>query len=77
MWQKSQVRAFVKTAKAEFGPGWDLLGPRIQEALIYERAMTIVLAQAKRTVDSNAIRWLIDAMRTEAGLLPVNPDPTE
>jgi hypothetical protein len=68
-WNKDQVRGFVKQAKAEVGAGWSLLGPRLQEALIADRALRVITSQAADTVRVDAVEDLRRDMLREAGLL--------
>lgn len=65
---KRQVREFVKQVKAEAGIAWPMFGPRLQHALIAERALYIMGSQARGTVTTDEIHWLVNAMLKEAGL---------
>jgi len=68
MFDKSQIRSFVKQAKEEAGAGWSMLGPRIQKALISERALYVIAGQAAASVPVDTICALQQAMLAEAGL---------
>lgn len=63
-----QIRDFVKQTKAEAGCGWAMLGNRIQEALIAERALCILGGQASETIPTDLLHSLRLAMLVEAGL---------
>lgn len=65
---KGQVKSFVKQAKQEAGTGWAMLGPRIQRALITERALYVLALQAAETIPTDAVSELNNAMLKEAGL---------
>jgi hypothetical protein len=65
---KGQVKSFVKQAKAEAGDGWSMLGPRIQRALIAERALAVIRGQASETILVDTANDLLVAMMKEAGL---------
>jgi hypothetical protein len=67
---KGQVKSFVKAVKAEAGSGWAMLGPRIQKALITEKALYILGSQVEETsFNSEVVHSLNNAMLTEAGLM--------
>jgi hypothetical protein len=65
-----QIRSFVKQVKAQAGNGWTMLGPRLQRALITERALYIMGSQVETMeLTSRQIHDLNNAMLAEAGLV--------
>jgi hypothetical protein len=63
----AKVKMFVKQVRQELGAGWYLFSPRIQRALLAEKAFDIVRGQ-EIPVGVDAMDALILAMETEAGL---------
>jgi hypothetical protein len=62
MWDKDQIKQFVKMAKNRVGSGWELLGPELQKALIAEEALSVVRSQMRETVSVQAIEQLYNDM---------------
>ncbi len=73
-WTPDQIRSFVADVRREVGGGWAWLTPRVQRALMAERALTVVREdlEAIRIADIDA---LLDAMIGEANI-PAGPCPT-
>ena len=68
MWDKSQIKMFVREVRKETGDGWDWLTPRVRKALIAERAFAVIRGQASESVKVEAMDELYLAMMAEAGL---------
>lgn len=68
MWDKSQIKSFVREVRKETGDGWDWLTPRVRKALMAERAFAVIRSQASESVKVEAMDALYEAMIREAGL---------
>lgn len=66
---KAQIKTFVKQVKSEVGAGWPMLGPRIQTALVAERALRIVQSQVSESIKIETVDQLVNDMMAEAGLV--------
>lgn len=65
---EKQVKAFVVAVRKEFGGGWQLLVPRVQEALIAERVLFVLGGQHAEKIATDEIHALLGAMLSVAGL---------
>lgn len=65
---KGQVTTFVKAVRKNTGDAWDWMVPMVQEALIAQKALSIMSGQASETVRTDAINDLYHEMLVEAGL---------
>jgi hypothetical protein len=73
---KQQVKAFVKLAINDVGgkPAWRLLVPTLREAVIAQRAFSIIRQGSNVQVNVDDMTRLYNDMLVEAGLLePVEP----
>jgi hypothetical protein len=68
MWDKSQIRMFVREVRKDAGDGWYWLVPKVRKALIAERAFAVIRGQAAESVRVEAMDELYLAMMAEAGL---------
>lgn len=69
LWQKWQVKDFVKRAKSRVGSaGWGYLSPQMQEGLIAKEFAMILLGNARHEIPGAAIQALYADMLAEAGL---------
>jgi hypothetical protein len=66
-WDKSQIHDFVNGVKHDFGPGWDIVGPRVQKAFLAEHALRVLMTQ-RSAVPTDAMRQLLSMMIEKAGL---------
>jgi len=66
--EREQVRRFVRRVEAEAGCGWEMLGPRVQRALIAEGALRVLMEQMSSDIPVGVIRGLYRDMLVEAGL---------
>ena len=69
MWDKRQVKEFVKQVRKDCGDGWKFLVPDIRKALIAERAFHVARGQAAESVSVDAMDKLYHDMMVEAGLM--------
>lgn len=67
-WDDRQIKDFVRAVRAETRDGWEWLTPRVQRALIAEKAFAVVRGQARDTVEVKAMDELLFAMLRVAGL---------
>ena len=69
VWDRHQVRMFVREAVDQVGPvGWQFIGPRMREALIEARALRVVTGQMREWVSVRGVEILTNDMLSEAGL---------
>jgi hypothetical protein len=60
-WDRVQIADHVKRAKKRLGPGWDLLGPEIQRAIVHQDVLSTLCAQSM-DVPVAAIRELVSGV---------------
>lgn len=68
-WSAGQVRGFVKDLRREIAGGWEWLTPRLREALVDSRTLSIIASQDRVVVTVAEMHRLRRAMLVEAGLL--------
>lgn len=68
IWDRRQIRDFVRRAKEPYGSCWSLLGGDYQDRIIDAAVLSAVRAQTFACVPANEIAELRTAMRHEAGL---------
>jgi hypothetical protein len=69
LWDKQQVKSFVKQAKDTVGKdGWKFIGLNIQEALIDAQVTHVLIGMIGCTVSSDDVQTLRRDMMVEAGL---------
>jgi hypothetical protein len=69
LWEATQVRDFVKQAKARVGEaGWAYLSPDMREGLIARQFAMVLLSNARQEIPGQAIQILYADMLQAAGL---------
>lgn len=68
-----QIASFVAAVRKEFGEGWRLLVPRLQTALIAEKALDVARHRGAEIFDPEGLDELLEAMLVEAGLTEAPP----
>jgi len=69
LWNKGQVKLFVREMRKHLGVAWDFMVPEVREAFVAQEAFKVVRANHKVAVDVADMDALLFAMRVEAGLL--------
>ena len=68
-----QISSFVAAVRKEFGEGWRLLVPRLQTAVIAEKAYNILSGQDAETLPTQELGDFLGSMLIEAGLVEAAP----
>jgi hypothetical protein len=67
-WSHEQILMFVRQVRHETREAWNWLTPRVQTALIAQRAFDVCRSQESGSVSTAAMDELLGAMLQRAGL---------
>ena len=69
MWDKAQIREFVRDVIESWGKkGWGKLSYARRRLELHSKAISVVVGQHAETVEVEAVRALVRDLETEAGL---------
>lgn len=64
-WTKSQVKEFARQLRGHVGGAWSWITPKLQDALIAEKAFTVCRLQAAESVRVDDMNQLLSDIRRE------------
>lgn len=74
IWSFDQVRQFAGLLRKEVGDGWEWMVPAVREALVHQRAFSIVRGQDRVTVPVEEMDKLLRVMLVLTGLEKFDPE---